>query len=188
MALDAGGIFFNAIAFNGWYMSTEIVRDLLEPNRYNKLNVNLIKINLQSNLSLKSKFEITIKIIAKTFGLDINTSLALWKDETILELNKAIMHSFNKAGVTIVDHHAAADSFVKHLENEFRLRGGTPADWVFEQNSLITKKFNETLDLEKFKVWINPPTAGHITRVFGMEMLNYNVRPYYEYQVILCFL
>lgn len=39
MCLDAAGIYFNCCAFNGWYMSTEIGRDLLESNRYNKLEV-----------------------------------------------------------------------------------------------------------------------------------------------------
>lgn len=73
---------------------------------------------------------IYLKIIAKTFGFDTNSSLQFWKDETLLELNKAIMYSFNKAGVTIVDHHSAAESFAKHFENEIKLRGGTPADWV----------------------------------------------------------
>ena len=65
------------------------------------------------------------------------------------------------AGVTITDHHAAADSFMKHLENEQRLRGGCPADWV----------------------WIVPPMSGSITPVFHQEMLLYKLKPSYEYQV-----
>lgn len=49
---------------------------------------------------------------------------------------------------------------VKYMENEVKVRGGTPADWV----------------------WINPPMSAHLTPVFGLEMLNYIVKPYFEYQ------
>jgi nitric oxide synthase oxygenase domain/subunit len=46
------------------------------------------------------------------------------------------------------------------MGNEMKLRGGTPADWV----------------------WINPPMSSHLTPVFGLEMLNYIAKPYFEYQ------
>jgi nitric oxide synthase oxygenase domain/subunit len=39
MMLDVGGIEFTACPFNGWYMGTEIGRDLADINRYNKLPV-----------------------------------------------------------------------------------------------------------------------------------------------------
>lgn len=39
MMLDVGGIEFTACPFNGWYMGTEIGRDLADLNRYNKLPV-----------------------------------------------------------------------------------------------------------------------------------------------------
>ena len=42
MALDVGGLVFTACPFNGWYMQTEIARDLADVNRYNKLNVTII--------------------------------------------------------------------------------------------------------------------------------------------------
>lgn len=64
--------------------------------------------------------------------------------------------------VTIVDHHSATESFMKHMENEYRVRGGCPGDWV----------------------WIVPPMSGSITPVFHQEMLNYRLTPSYEYQVI----
>lgn len=138
MCMDAGGIYFNCVAFNGWYMNTEIGRDLTEALRYDKL-----------------------KIIATVLGLDTRNNVSLWKDEVLLETNKAILNSFNKAGVTIVDLHTASESFVKHWENEMKLRGGTPSDWV----------------------WINPSMSAHITPIFGLEMINYILKPYFEYQV-----
>ncbi|WAR01184.1 NOS1-like protein [Mya arenaria] len=51
-------------------------------------------------------------------------------------------------GVTITDHHAASDSFMKHLDNEQKLRGGCPADWV----------------------WIVPPMSGSLLPVFHQEI------------------
>lgn len=60
-----------------------------------------------------------------------------------------------------MDHHSAAESFMKYMQNEYRLRGGCPADWV----------------------WIVPPMSGSITPVFHQEMLNYVLTPFYYYQV-----
>lgn len=39
MLLDCGGLEFPGIPFNGWYMGTEIARDLGDSNRYNMLKV-----------------------------------------------------------------------------------------------------------------------------------------------------
>lgn len=71
-----------------------------------------------------------------------------------------MLHS-QSCKVTIVDHHSATESFMKHMENEYRVRGGCPGDWV----------------------WIVPPMSGSITPVFHQEMLNYRLTPSYEYQV-----
>lgn len=60
-----------------------------------------------------------------------------------------------------MDHHSAAESFMKYMQNEYRVRGGCPADWV----------------------WIVPPMSGSITPVFHQEMLNYVLTPFYYYQV-----
>ncbi|XP_071945021.1 nitric oxide synthase 1-like isoform X2 [Antedon mediterranea] len=138
LLLDIGGIEFTGAPFNGWYMVTEIGgRDLCDPQRYNMA-----------------------KKIAQGMGLDTNSYASLWKDRALVEANLAVLHSFQKAGVTIADHHSMADSFLKHMDNEQRLRGGCPADWV----------------------WIVPPISGGITPVFHQEMLNYKLRPSFEYQ------
>ena len=50
---------------------------------------------------------------------------------------------------------------MKHLENEQKLRGGCPGDWV----------------------WVVPPMSGSLLEVFHQEMLNYKLKPSYEYQV-----
>lgn len=138
MKFDVGGIEFPACPFSGWYMDTEVaVRDLCDITRYNLLPT-----------------------IAQNLGLDTNSNASLWKDRAALEVTTAVLYSYQKANVTIVDHYTAAESFIKHLENENRLRGGCPADWV----------------------WIVPPMSGSLTPVFHQEMLNYELKPSYQYQ------
>ncbi|CAG2103052.1 unnamed protein product, partial [Medioppia subpectinata] len=138
MMFDVGGLEFPACPFSGWYMVTEIAtRDLCDPQRYNILE------------------EVAVRM-----GLDVRTNSSLWKDLAIVELNIAVLFSYQKANVTIVDHHTAAESFMKHLDNEQRLRGGCPADWV----------------------WVVPPISGSLTPVFHQEMLYYELKPSYEYQ------
>ena len=47
MMFEIGGIQFPASPFNGWYADTEIAsRDLLDPQRYNKLEVRRYKLLL----------------------------------------------------------------------------------------------------------------------------------------------
>ena len=70
-----------------------------------------------------------------------------------------LLHSIQEKRVAITDHHAAAESFMKFMTNEYRLRGGCPADWV----------------------WVNPPMTSSMTPVFHQEMLNYKLKPSYEY-------
>ena len=47
LLLDVGGIEFPGAPFSGWYMGTEIGRDLGDVNRYN-----LLKVSLEVSLSL----------------------------------------------------------------------------------------------------------------------------------------
>ncbi|XP_063821545.1 nitric oxide synthase-like protein [Ostrinia nubilalis] len=138
MRFDCGGIEFTANAFNGWYMSTEIgCRNFCDTNRLNVLEK-----------------------VAQKMGLDTRTPVNLWRDKALVEVNVAVLHSFQQQNATIVDHHTASESFIKHLDNENRLRSGCPADWI----------------------WIVPPMSSSITPVFHQEMALYYLRPSYEYQ------
>jgi len=56
--------------------------------------------------------------IAEILKLDTSNNLNMWKDLVVIELNIAVMHSFNKAGVSIVDHYSASENFVKHYQKE----------------------------------------------------------------------
>ncbi|XP_069802274.1 nitric oxide synthase, inducible isoform X1 [Dendropsophus ebraccatus] len=139
MLLEAGGIEFTACPFNGWYMGTEIgVRDFCDVQRYNVLEE-----------------------VGRRMGLETHKLASLWKDHAIVEINVAVLYSFHKHNVTIMDHHSAAESFMKHMENEYRLRGGCPGDWV----------------------WLVPPMSGSITKIFHQEMLSYILSPFYYYQI-----
>jgi nitric-oxide synthase len=110
---------------------------LLDANRYNQL-----------------------RNLAEAIGLNWRAPAWQWKDTVAAELNVAVMHSYAKKGVTIVDQHNASDQFMQHIQNEYQQRGGCPADWV----------------------WITPPMSGSLTKVFHQEMVNYKLKPSYEYQ------
>uniref|UniRef100_A0A8C0Y0K7 Nitric oxide synthase n=1 Tax=Cyprinus carpio carpio TaxID=630221 RepID=A0A8C0Y0K7_CYPCA len=138
MLLEIGGLEFPACPFNGWYMGTEIgVRDFCDTKRYNVL-----------------------ERVGRQMGLETQKLSSLWKDQALVAINVAVMHSFQKNKVTITDHHTASESFMQHMEMEVRLRGGCPADWV----------------------WLVPPMSGSLTPVYHQEMLNYILSPFFYYQ------
>ncbi|XP_010855667.1 PREDICTED: nitric oxide synthase, endothelial [Bison bison bison] len=79
MLLEIGGLEFSAAPFSGWYMSTEIgTRNLCDPHRYNIL-----------------------EDVAVCMDLDTRTTSSLWKDKAAVEINLAVLHSFQLAKVTI---------------------------------------------------------------------------------------
>ncbi|GAA0688951.1 nitric oxide synthase oxygenase [Kitasatospora atroaurantiaca] len=122
MTLEIGGIRYPAAPFNGWYMGTEIgARNLADADRYNLLTE-----------------------VAGRLGLDTSTSRTLWRDRALVELNIAVLHSFQEAGVTMADHHTESERFLKHIAQEKRLGRPTPADWS----------------------WIVPPVSGGLTPVY----------------------
>ncbi|MFC4031864.1 nitric oxide synthase oxygenase [Streptomyces polygonati] len=122
MCLEIGGIRYPAAPFNGWYMGTEIgARNLADTDRYDLL-----------------------PRVADSLGLDTGTERSLWRDRALVELNRAVLHSFDRAGVTITDHHSESRRFLQHLAREERKGRGVSADWS----------------------WIVPPMSGAATPVF----------------------
>ncbi|MCG5212014.1 nitric oxide synthase oxygenase [Streptosporangium sp. KLBMP 9127] len=122
MALEIGGVRYPCAPFNGWYMGTEIgARNLADADRYDMLPV-----------------------IAERLGLDTSSERSLWRDHALVELNVAVLHSFDKAEVTISDHHTESRRFLTHLEREELAGRVCPADWS----------------------WIVPPMSGAATPVF----------------------
>lgn len=98
MTLEVGGLSFPAAPFNGWYVQTEIAaRNLADEGRYNAL-----------------------PRVARALGLDMARERTLWRDRALVELNVAVLHSFDRAGVRIADHHAVTRQFVRFEEAEAR--------------------------------------------------------------------
>jgi nitric-oxide synthase len=122
MPLSIGGVTYPAAPFNGWYVGTEVgARNLADAGRYDLLPV-----------------------VADRMGLDRGSERTLWRDRAVIELVRAVQHSFDVAGVTMSDHHEEARRFLKHVAKEERAGRRCPADWS----------------------WIVPPVSGGLTPVF----------------------
>ena len=134
--MEIGGIQYGCIPFNGWFMETEIARNLWEDGRYEKAEA-----------------------IAHAIGLDTSSEQTLWRDRAFLELNAAVLHSFSKAKVTLVDHQTAARQFLTHDLREKRAGRECPAQWS----------------------WVVPSAGGSVTPVWHHEMRDFFLSPSYHY-------
>ena len=135
LCLEIGGVCYPAAPFNGWYMGTEIgARNLADVHRYD-----------------------VVPVVARRLGLDTASERSLWRDQVLVELNIAVLHSFDAAGVTMADHHTESHRFLTHLAREERAGRITPADWS----------------------WIVPPISGAATPVFHRYYENADLRPNY---------
>ena len=86
MRLCIGGITYPAAPFNSWFVGAEIgTRSLADEGAY-----------------------AVAREVATRLGLDTRTERTLWRDRATVELNRAVLHSFDAAQVTITDHHAEA--------------------------------------------------------------------------------
>jgi nitric-oxide synthase len=120
--LVIGGVSYPAAPFNGWYMGTEIgARNFGDSDRYD-----------------------LVPEVAERMGLDTTDEATLWRDRALVEINRAVLHSFQSNGVSITDHHTESRRFLIHLEREERAGRQCPADWT----------------------WIVPPMSGSQTPVF----------------------
>ncbi len=134
--MDIGGIQYGCIPFNGWFMETEIARNMWEDGRYEKAEA-----------------------IAHAMGLDTSSEQTLWRDRAFLEVNAAVLHSFSKAKVTLVDHQTAARQFLTHDLREKRAGRECPAQWS----------------------WVTPSAGGSSTPVWHHEMRDFFLSPSYHY-------
>lgn len=126
MILTIGGIDYPCAPFNGFYMGTEIgSRDLVDPWRFDLL-----------------------EDAARAFDIEPNATDPLWRDRALTEINAAVLHSYNNAGVTLIDHHTAARDFMKFRADESAQGRALHADWS----------------------WIVPPQASAVSPPFHIEM------------------
>lgn len=138
MRLHAAGTDYPAAPFNGWYMGTEIgARNFADTDRYNLLPV-----------------------IAEKLGLDLGTPRSLWKDRALLELNAAVLHSYEAEGVKLTDHHTASAEFMKFCEREKSAGREVSARWD----------------------WIVPPMSPATTTVFHTPMREFPTTPDFHVQ------
>lgn len=138
MRLEIGGIDYPMAPFNGWYMGTEIgARNLADEDRYNALPK-----------------------IAEIMGLNTNSDRSLWIDKALVELNIAVIYSFEKAGVTLVDHHTAAKQFKAFEKKEMK------------HNRPVTGN----------RAWLLPPLSSATTHIYHKPYKNDIVTPNYFYQ------
>ncbi len=131
--LEIGGVVYPAAPFSAWYTGAEIgARNLSDANRYNMLEA-----------------------VARGMGLDTRSDRTLWKDRAMIELVAAVHHSFDQAGVSLIDHHFAARQFVKHELREQEAGRSTPAQWEL----------------------IVPPTGGSATPLWERRYQPTELRP-----------
>ncbi|WP_367324969.1 nitric oxide synthase oxygenase [Streptomyces sp. HUAS ZL42] len=141
MCLEIGGICYPAAPFNGWYMGTEIgARNLADTDRYDLL-----------------------PRIAAHLGLDTRSDRSLWKDRALVELNRSVLHSFDRAGVTVTDHHTESRRFLDHLGREERKGRRVGADWswiVPPMSASATPVFHRTYEtVERHPSYVHHPEA-----------------------------
>jgi nitric-oxide synthase len=86
MQLLIGGIRYPAAPFNTWFVGTEIgTRGLADENAYG-----------------------ITRHVAERLGMDTSSERTLWRDRAIVEINRAVLFSFDSARVRITDHHSEA--------------------------------------------------------------------------------
>ena len=138
MRFNIAGEDYPAAPFNGWYMGTEIgARNLADADRYNFLPE-----------------------VARTVGVDTTRNATLWKDRALVELNIAVLHSYKQAGVSIVDHHTAAQQFELFQQQEHANRRDVTGNWV----------------------WLVPPLSPATTSIYHQPIDNTVKKPNYFYQ------
>lgn len=128
MALVIGGITYPCAPFNGWYMGTEIAaRNFCDPQRYDLL-----------------------ERIAHAMELDTSSNRNLWKDQALIAINQAVLHSFDRARIRIGDHHELGAQFERFCEVEKKSGRALAGDWS----------------------WLTSPISGSITPQFHREFDN----------------
>lgn len=104
MLMEIGGLEFTACPFNGWYMGTEIgVRDFCDSQRYNILEVvrphSLVAVAWHILILLIPMFVLllmhyVLQRVGQLMGLETRKLSSLWKDQALVAVNVAVIHSF----------------------------------------------------------------------------------------------
>mmetsp|Transcript_1755 Transcript_1755/g.3894 ORF Transcript_1755/g.3894 Transcript_1755/m.3894 type:complete len:1532 (+) Transcript_1755:163-4758(+) len=102
--MNLGGIVYQNMPFNGWFVSTEIVRNLME------------------------RYDVGPEIAA-AIGLDTEKN-AMWRQMVSCEVEHMVLHSFQKHKFTIVDPMTVGRQFCTHVQREREQFGREcPGQW-----------------------------------------------------------
>ncbi|MFI0239124.1 nitric oxide synthase oxygenase [Streptomyces sp. NPDC016845] len=97
------------------------------------------------------------------------TDRGLWKDRALVELNRAALHSFDRAGVTVGDHHTEPERFLAHIareETKGRAAGADRSRIVPPISGSATRVFHRTYDTtERTPAYVHHPGAHARARV-----------------------
>ncbi len=138
MVLDAGGVPYRMAPFNGWYLDAEIAaRNFTDTNRYNLLPK-----------------------IAEAMGFDITNDRNLWRDKALLILNEAVLHSFDRDGVKISDHHAIGHEFLEFCRHEQKAGREPHGKWM----------------------WLVPPVSSSTSVLYQEPFRDVAIKPAFRYQ------
>lgn len=124
MRMEAGGLWYSAAPFGGWYLETEIAaRNLADPERLDMLPT-----------------------IARGLGLDPTRTWPDWRDRAVVLLNEAVVWSFRMAGVKVSDHRTESARFAAFIDRE-RVKGRGDLEsvdwsWVVPPSACPTPAFH----------------------------------------------
>ena len=124
--MNLGGIKYPCTPFNGWFLSTEVVRNLIE--RYD-----------------------VIPLLAPIFGIDLDDKLV--KIKVSAELETAVLHSFERERFTVVDPIGVGESFLTHCKRERESGRECPAQWSWIGGLLGPTNPTWHLEMRDFKKW-----------------------------------
>jgi nitric-oxide synthase len=149
MPLRAGGITYPTAPFNGWYTGTEVgSRNFADPDRYDMLTT-----------------------VGERLGLPVDDDRSLWKDQALVELNLAVLWSFDAAAVKIADHHGEAQRFMAWHRAEDKAGRVPRPEWSWvvppmsaASTSVYHEYYDESVVLPGFlppDCWLPPSPGTH---------------------------
>jgi nitric-oxide synthase len=111
------------------------------------------------NLADISRYDM-LPEIAQRLGIFSRRESTLWRDRALVELNRAVLHSYQAAGVRMAAHHTVAQAQVRFEEEE--RAAGRP----------VTGRWD----------WLAPPISGATTAVWSRSNDPTEYSPNFRYQ------
>eukprot|EP00980_Cylindrotheca_fusiformis_P003855 scaffold858_cov123-Cylindrotheca_fusiformis.AAC.31 len=159
--MNLGGVVYQNMPFNGWFVSTEIVRNLME------------------------RYDVGPKI-AEVIGIDIETDI-MWRQAVSCELERMVVHSFQKHKFTIVDPMTVGRQFCTHVQREREQFGREcPAQWSWI-GGLLGECYSMNSCFSHLNSWILCRSntcdfkTGPTNPTWHLECRDYLIKPQYEY-------